>query len=112
MEASTTAASGAGTPAGPTAPPAASRGQTSDPAAAFWSLAAEAAFSGVGSSPHGLTATEAATRLARYGPNRIDSERRAGSLALLARQFASPIVLILVFATVLSGLLGDVTDAG
>lgn len=78
---------------------------------AFWHLTRDEALASVGSSPAGLSSAEAAARLARYGSNTIERRRRTDALSLLVRQFESPIVLILVAATVLSGLLGDATDA-
>ncbi|MCE9621469.1 MAG: magnesium-translocating P-type ATPase [Actinomycetia bacterium] len=60
----------------------------------------------------GLTSTEAAHRLALGGPNQIGADRHAGDLKLLVRQFANPIVLLLVAASVLSLFLGDTIDAG
>lgn len=76
----------------------------------FWRLTQEDAFDRLGSRATGLSSVEAEVRRARFGPNRIEGAGRAGSLRLLVRQFESPIILILVVATVLAGLLGDVTD--
>jgi len=59
----------------------------------------------------GLTSAQAAGLLSTIGPNTLGDEQRVPMLRLLARQFLSPIVLILVAATVLSGVLGDLTDA-
>lgn len=59
----------------------------------------------------GLTSLEAARLLTEHGPNTLPHQRGDSALRVLARQFASPIVLILVAATVLSGVLGDWTDA-
>ena len=59
----------------------------------------------------GLSSAEAAAELARFGPNVLAHQQRVPALRLLARQFLSPIVLILLAATVLSGVLGDVIDA-
>ncbi len=71
----------------------------------------DAAYAAVGSSATGISAAEAAARLARSGPDASHGGRRASDVALLIRQFESPIVLILIFATVISGVLGDVTDS-
>lgn len=79
--------------------------------AAFWQLPVEAAFAHIAANPGGLTSPEAQARRARFGPNTIEGARRRDALRLLLRQFESPIVLILVVATVLSGVLGDATDA-
>jgi Mg2+-importing ATPase len=79
---------------------------------AFWALAPDAALEIADSSPEGLSAAEAAARLARFGPNRIGDRRRPSDLILLLRQFRSPIILILFVAALLSGFLGDPVDAG
>ncbi|VTU30986.1 Magnesium-transporting ATPase, P-type 1 [Variovorax sp. PBL-H6] len=60
----------------------------------------------------GLTATEAAVRLAQYGPNAIDATRPAGAMGLYARQFKSPLVLILIVASVVSLFATEWVDAG
>jgi magnesium-transporting ATPase (P-type) len=60
--------------------------------------------------PQGLPPDEAARRLARDGPNTVDAVHAHRGLRLLLAQFTSPIVLILVAATVLSMALGDLAD--
>ncbi len=79
--------------------------------AEIWGLSAEAALRTLGSSGDGLSSDEAQKRRARLPSNTLKRERRTETLVLLGRQFTSPIVLILAFATLLSGLLGDLTDA-
>ncbi|HET8587729.1 MAG TPA: cation-transporting P-type ATPase, partial [Candidatus Limnocylindria bacterium] len=76
-----------------------------------WTASVPAACRLVGSSPNGLSTREAADRYARLGRDAIVHGRRTDAISLLARQFASPIIVILVVATALSGLLGDFTDA-
>lgn len=71
----------------------------------------DATFTDLGTGPDGLTAAEAARRLDTLGGNAVDDGRAPSAWRLLVRQFASPIELILVLATVLSGVLGDWTDA-
>jgi len=66
--------------------------------------------SGANDAPVGLSSSEAARRLAANGPNRIATTVRRRGLRLLLAQFANPIILILVVATVLAMLLGDLTD--
>jgi P-type Mg2+ transporter len=80
------------------------------PAPAFWSVELPELFRTLDSTAAGLSTTAAAARLRRDGPNRIAPARRSRGLRLLISQFTSPIVLILVVATVLSAVLGDVTD--
>lgn len=64
------------------------------------------------SAERGLTAAQAAARLAQYGPNTIDAARRAGAIGLYARQFKSPLVLILIVASVVSLVATEWVDAG
>jgi Mg2+-importing ATPase len=77
----------------------------------FWAEDADQLLEVLGTDPRGLTAAEAARRLAVHGPNRLMPRRRTGVLRELVRQFKEPIVLILLVATVLSLLLGDRADA-
>jgi Mg2+-importing ATPase len=60
----------------------------------------------------GLTSAEAAQRLRQDGPNALGGEGRRGPLAVLVSQFASPLVLILVAASVVSLAVGDRVEAG
>jgi Mg2+-importing ATPase len=60
----------------------------------------------------GLTSVEAAQRLRQDGPNSLGGEGRRGPLAVLAGQFASPLVLILVAASLISVVVGDRVEAG
>jgi len=89
--------------AGPSTPPAQS---PADP----WSLGVDDALRAANSSANGLSSSEAAARLARYGPNTLETSKRGDALSQLLSQFTSPIVLILIVATVIAGILGDVTD--
>ncbi len=83
----------------------------SDSHPAFWSVPAAELLRRLGSTPAGLSAEEAGERLARHGPNRLKPARKSDSLTLLASQFKSPIVLILLFATGMSFFLHDPADA-
>ena len=78
---------------------------------AFWSIDSADLLTDLSSTTKGLTSAQAATTLAAVGPNKLAASRQTSDLRLLARQFVSPIILILVGATILSGLLGDWTDA-
>jgi len=55
---------------------------------------------------------EAQRRLTEFGPNEIRREESQSALALFARQFASPVIWLLVGASVLSAALGELLDAG
>jgi P-type Mg2+ transporter len=61
--------------------------------------------------PAGLTAAEAADRLRTDGPNAIGGSGRRTRLAILVSQVASPLVLILVGASLVSLVVGDVVNA-
>lgn len=56
----------------------------------------------------GLTATEAALRLRRTGPNRIDTAGRRHLVAAILERFRNPLVLILLAAAGVSAFTGDV----
>lgn len=77
---------------------------------ADWSDTEAALCSRLASRPEGLSAGEAKKRLLVHGPNRLASAPRNGALALLLRQFASPIIVILLGAALLSFLLHSPTD--
>ncbi|MFH1849488.1 MAG: cation-translocating P-type ATPase [archaeon] len=59
----------------------------------------------------GLSEEEAGQRLLKYGPNDIRKTRGATPFLLLIAQFRSPLVMILIAATVFSALLGEKIDA-
>src|ERR1019366_6934022 len=60
----------------------------------------------------GLTGSEAAERLARFGPNEPAPVRRRSALRSLLILFLNPLAVILLLAAVVSGFLGQVVDAG
>ncbi|MBI2161309.1 MAG: cation-translocating P-type ATPase [Candidatus Rokubacteria bacterium] len=63
--------------------------------------------------PHqGLSAEEAGRRLERYGPNELRKEERAAPWRLFLNQFKNTLIVILLAATVLSALVGEIVDAG
>ena len=64
----------------------------------------------LGTGEAGLSSDEAAARLSRQGPNRLANHAPAGALALLLSQFTSPIILILIGASILSFLLDSIAD--
>ena len=51
---------------------------------------------------HGLTNTEAAARLKRYGPNELTAEKPVPAWKKFAAQFADALVILLLIATVIS----------
>lgn len=77
----------------------------------FWSEPADAVLRSVNSTPDGLSSEAARAALDRAGPNRIRAEARVTPLGLFLNQFKSPIVLILIGATIISAFLQDWADA-
>jgi Ca2+-transporting ATPase len=65
---------------------------------------------GAGEAP-GLGASEAAARLARHGPNALPEARPPSLVVVFLRQFLSPLIYILLAASVVSLLAGDLQDA-
>lgn len=59
----------------------------------------------------GLSPSEAIGRLKRSGPNEIHRQKTGSVWILFAHQFKSPLVLILIFASVISATLGESIEA-
>jgi P-type Ca2+ transporter type 2C len=59
----------------------------------------------------GLTDEEAARRLAQYGPNELQAFARTSAWRTLFDQFKNVLILILLTATILSGVLGHALEA-
>ena len=77
----------------------------------YWSQASEELLAELKSSEEGLASDDAQRRLSYFGPNRLQGKKRATVLGLFLNQFKSPIILILLFATVMSAILSDWLDA-
>ena len=76
----------------------------------FWQFPLASVLDQLSSGPEGLKSEEAATRLARYGPNVFTTHRqRALFLEFLAR-FRNPLVILLLAASGISALTGEVTS--
>ncbi len=65
----------------------------------------------LGSSAQGLAAEEARRRLAQHGPNETASAKRTGVVKQILASLVSPLVLVLLAASVVSAVLGDPIDA-
>jgi len=76
----------------------------------YWKIDRGELFRAFGSSENGLADAEAAKRQNEYGLNKIPDKGRRSAANVLASQFRSPIAYVLIIASVLSILLGDVTD--
>jgi P-type Mg2+ transporter len=70
-----------------------------------------ALFRELASSESGLTAIDAARRLAQYGSNEPAPPRHAGPLLQFLHFCVNPLVLILLIASVAAALVGETTDA-
>ncbi len=78
---------------------------------AWHSKSVEDVLAHLGSSATGLSAQEAAQRLAANGPNELKEGKRISPLQIFLGQFKSLIIWILIVAGVISGVLGEVVDA-
>ncbi|WP_245455932.1 magnesium-translocating P-type ATPase [Mesorhizobium sp. M7A.F.Ca.US.008.03.1.1] len=79
--------------------------------AAYWSIKTDDLLRSLETSPSGLAASEAASRLAKFGRNTPASKSSASALVVFARQFRSPLVLILIFAASVSAFVGEGQEA-
>jgi Ca2+-transporting ATPase len=59
----------------------------------------------------GLSEDEAKRRVSLYGYNEISEEKKPSPFAVFAKQFKEPLIAILLAATAISALLGEVVDA-
>lgn len=76
-----------------------------------WSRPSAEVLEHLATSPSGLTEAEARRRLEQSGPNVVVEQTRAAALRVLARQFRSPLVFVLLAAALIAGGVGDWTDA-
>ena len=81
------------------------------PDVSYWSRDIAELSAALGSGPGGLSSENAAERFRQVGPNSVEDESRLSALRIFLRQFESPLVLILIFAAVVSLALKDRVDA-
>ncbi len=62
-------------------------------------------------SPEGLSSSEARERFLNYGPNRIEEKKKKSAFLLFLRQFSDFMIMILIFAAIISALLGEGMDS-
>ncbi|MFH1424897.1 MAG: cation-translocating P-type ATPase [archaeon] len=79
--------------------------------AEYYSLSASEAIKTLKSSGKGLTSQEARKRLEEFGPNELKKETGATVLHIFLNQFTNALILLLVFAGVLSLALGEMIEA-
>jgi Mg2+-importing ATPase len=80
-------------------------------ATSLWSIPQDEVLASLASSPAGLGQAEARARLRSQAKKRLGAHERRSSLALLAAQFTSPIIALLVIAAAVSFGLGGRGDA-
>ena len=74
----------------------------------IWQRAGKDLLDSLGSGPQGLSAKEAQQRLEQYGPNELQEGGKKSGLRIFLEQFADFLVIILIFAAVISAVLGNV----
>ena len=82
-----------------------------EPVTPWHTLTVEDSFERLKSTPGGLTAAEAARRLADSGPNELQASGRVSPWTILLEQFKNVLIIILLFATALSAFLGHGVEA-
>ncbi len=69
------------------------------------------AFSNLGASENGLSSQEAKDRIVKFGLNEISEKSRRTGLAIFFSQLKSPLILILIGASIIAFYLGETTDS-
>jgi P-type Mg2+ transporter len=77
----------------------------------YWAIEPAALLVRLGTSVQGISSAEAAERLRRFGTNQLERERSLTRVRVLWNQLRSPLLLLLLFAAVVSGVTGEWRDA-
>lgn len=77
----------------------------------YWSLNIVQILNSLNLSINGLSTSDAEKRLQLFGLNSLISSQKKSVIELLINQFKSPIILILIFATIISALVKEWVDA-
>jgi len=75
------------------------------------SIPTDATLKALQSSKHGLSISEANTRLEKFGPNTLPQASLPGIFTIFLRQFFDPLIYILLFAAIVSLLATEYSDA-
>jgi len=78
---------------------------------AYWAVPTADLLTDLRSRATGLTSAEAAAIISKAGPNVIGRKTGASAITAFARQFRSPLVLILIFAALVSAFVGEGSEA-
>jgi P-type Ca2+ transporter type 2C len=81
------------------------------PGTPWHTLTLEGSFKRLASAPTGLTSSEASQRLDAFGPNELQAASRVSPWSILLDQFRNVLIIILLFATLLSAFLGHGVEA-
>jgi Mg2+-importing ATPase len=84
---------------------------TSHALESYWSQPAETLLTELESSQEGLSSGQASQRLLTYGLNVLEARAKASVLRLFLNQFKNPLVIILLFATIISAITKDWVDS-
>lgn len=76
-----------------------------------WSLSPKEALAALETSNEGLRDLEAAERLKQFGPNILPKGKRLDALSIFLKQFYSPLIFILIAASILTLLLKEWVDS-
>jgi P-type Mg2+ transporter len=77
----------------------------------YWNTPEEDLFAKLNASNNGLAQDDVDQRLIKYGLNSILAKQQTTAWKLLLGQFKSPLVLILIFAAIVSGVMQEWVDA-
>jgi len=77
----------------------------------YWTLTTDQLLSELHTTRNGIEQVDAESRIKQYGPNTLKAQRQTTAFGLLLSQFKSPLVLILIFASIVSAFVGEWTDA-
>jgi P-type Ca2+ transporter type 2C len=77
----------------------------------YHALTAEQSFRKLDSSDKGLSSQEAKHRLEKVGPNELKEEKKASKIKLLLEKIKNPIVVVLIFAALISLIIEHYYDA-
>jgi len=82
-----------------------------DPNDSLYTLSTDRALHIMGSAHHGLTEKEARERLQKYGANEIESKQKVPVFIIFLSQFNDFLIMLLLAATLISLVLGEILDA-
>ena len=77
----------------------------------YWSIEIAELLHRIGATTEGLTAEDAEKRLQEYGRNELKERRRLSQLQVMWAQLRNPLLLLLVFAVLLSAITKEWIDS-